>query len=336
MKHPKRAVVFLISAILVLILCGCFEKVSIAMSQDTMQVYVGETKKLEATVTPEKKELLWTSDANEIATVDANGNVTAVSEGSVIISAYVGNTRASCTVRVNPAGVRMNQSSLKIPVGNSSSLGVTTIPSGIKVVWSSSNPAIASVDANTGIVTAVATGTADITAAVGQTKAKCSITVTPNVYDLLKEQTVDNGVYENGSYHYTYLTNNYQGINYLHALMYNPVEKTVGVAIASSDAKASDALFYTFNEELDTPYFLAFFFFVKSSEISINIMGSFNPSDIGSTTGIINYDYYDGNPGTEDMFTDYIVGSVKLATDMLYGHFLAANDITLADLGFHY
>ncbi|MEG1384681.1 MAG: Ig-like domain-containing protein, partial [Oscillospiraceae bacterium] len=46
------------------------------------------------------------------------------------------------------------------------------------VAWSSSDPAIATVDAN-GLVTGVAAGSATITAAANGKTATCAVTVTP-------------------------------------------------------------------------------------------------------------------------------------------------------------
>lgn len=77
------------------------------MNQKTASVAVGATKKLTATVEPEdadNKTVTWSSSAEEFATVDSNGLVTAVAEGSATITAKTSNNlTATCAVTVNAA-----------------------------------------------------------------------------------------------------------------------------------------------------------------------------------------------------------------------------------------
>ncbi|MBQ7262736.1 MAG: Ig-like domain-containing protein, partial [Synergistaceae bacterium] len=61
-------------------------------------------------------------------------------------------------------------------------LTVTVVPAGATVVWASTDPAVASVDA-TGQVTAVAPGAAAITATAGGRMAVCVVTVTDGTPD---------------------------------------------------------------------------------------------------------------------------------------------------------
>ena len=63
---------------------------------------VGESTTLHATLTPEGavEELVWTSSDPTIVTVDANGTITAVKEGSATITVTAGAYRAQCEVTV--------------------------------------------------------------------------------------------------------------------------------------------------------------------------------------------------------------------------------------------
>lgn len=79
----------------------------VTLNQKTASVVVGATKQLTATVEPENaddKTVTWTSSDETKATVDSNGLVTAVAEGSATITAEtVNGIEATCAVTVNAA-----------------------------------------------------------------------------------------------------------------------------------------------------------------------------------------------------------------------------------------
>ena len=66
----------------------------------TLALKVGETGQLTAKVDPAGTAVTWNSDQEAIATVDANGLVTAVAAGTAIITAKAGDKKATCTVTV--------------------------------------------------------------------------------------------------------------------------------------------------------------------------------------------------------------------------------------------
>ena len=77
--------------------------------------------------------------------------------------------------------VNLNSTSLKLYEGDIAQLTATISPKDATdktVVWSSDNPAVASVD-QTGFVTALVAGTAKITAVAGGKSGSCSVTVSP-------------------------------------------------------------------------------------------------------------------------------------------------------------
>jgi beta-glucosidase len=85
---------------------------------------------------------------------------------------------------VQVTGVSLNPGTMSLPAGATGQLNATVSPSNAannNVTWLSSNPAVASVDAN-GKVTAVAAGTATITVTSvdGGKTATCTVTVTPS------------------------------------------------------------------------------------------------------------------------------------------------------------
>ena len=149
---------------------------------------VGETKQLTANVTSADLPLTWRSSNESIATVSASGLVTGVSEGAAIITVTTadGGFTGEYTVIVIsdkvPYILTIVPSVVSIDVGKTQLLYATIVPLDIiadNVTWSSSNAAIASVDA-TGLVTGISAGKATITATTedGSMTGASEITVT--------------------------------------------------------------------------------------------------------------------------------------------------------------
>ena len=95
----------------------------------------------------------------------------------------------ACGPKENPVvavtGVSLSQTSVSLEVGGSVSLTATVSPSDATdktVTWTSSNSGVASVSG--GVVSALAEGTATITATAGGKSAKCEVTVKPKVVDV--------------------------------------------------------------------------------------------------------------------------------------------------------
>ena len=124
--------------------------------------------------------------------MDANGKVTALRPGQATIRAKSGRKSAYCKVTVKAkevpvpvpvavTGVVLDKDALSLMIGSSSTLTATVLPENAadkSVSWSSSNAAVATVDAS-GKVTAVALGEAVITAKAGDQTASCKVTVIP-------------------------------------------------------------------------------------------------------------------------------------------------------------
>ena len=98
-----------------------------------------------------------------------------------------------CSVRcvqdnaeVEPASsLSIDKKSLKLLIGQSDIITATITPSFYDAVWTSDTPSVATVDHQSGKVTAVAKGTAIITASAGGVSASCTVTVsdTPDYID---------------------------------------------------------------------------------------------------------------------------------------------------------
>lgn len=165
---------------------------SITLDRYTLDLLVGDYYTLIATVLPEDatdKTVTWNSSDPNIATVDSDGKVKAIAEGEVNITATNFDVSATCKVTVTipeppiiPAtGISLNKTSAELEVGQSITLLATVTPEDATdktIIWSSSDPTIATVDAN-GIVTAIALGETTITATCGEVSAICNVTVIP-------------------------------------------------------------------------------------------------------------------------------------------------------------
>ncbi len=162
---------------------------SISLNETALELTEGETATLTATVLPENatdKTVTWTSDTPAVATV-ADGVVTAVAEGTAKITAKAGDASVLCTVTVKKKviaveGVTLDKTTLDLTVGGTATLTATVKPDNATdktVTWSCDNTAVATVA--DGVVTAVAEGTAKVTAHAGEASAVCTVTVKADV-----------------------------------------------------------------------------------------------------------------------------------------------------------
>ena len=172
----------------------------VTLSETALSLHPTEKATLTAAVAPENTTdtLVWTSSNDAVATVK-DGVVTAKSEGTATITAACGSAKAECVVTVLPpipaTGVTLDKAALKLYEGDAAKLTAMVKPEDTTdktIVWTSSDKTIATV--KDGAVTAVKTGTATITAACGEAKATCAVTVKAPVAPAQKD-----GVYQIGT-----------------------------------------------------------------------------------------------------------------------------------------
>lgn len=168
----------------------------IKVSPDTLTLTKkGETAQLTAEVTPsyaDNKRVTWQSSDEKVATVDENGKVTAVGNGTATITAtsVSGSYTATVSVTVKiPVEIQKltieAEKETLTKIGESTELKVKIEPENAdlqKLIWKSDNEKVATTDEN-GKVTAVGNGTAEITVTTEDGKITASIMITVKVPD---------------------------------------------------------------------------------------------------------------------------------------------------------
>lgn len=137
------------------------EATSLTLNKTEEIMNIGETISLEAKIEPENtthKDVKWESNNPNIVSVrndevfGGKAVVTALQEGEVIITASVGSITATCKITVNPTkleGISFDQAEKTLKEGESFVLTPVFTPenaSNKKVIWTSSNQSIATVD----------------------------------------------------------------------------------------------------------------------------------------------------------------------------------------------
>lgn len=114
MKKFKLILIGTIAAISLIGLQSCKDKevevTGITLNKTNITLEVGSTETIKAVVTPEDatdQEVKWTTSNDKIATVKG-GKVTAVAEGTAIITATAGGEEATCVMKVIPKEEEIN------------------------------------------------------------------------------------------------------------------------------------------------------------------------------------------------------------------------------------
>ena len=153
----------------------------ITISQTSLSMNSGTTAQLSATLSPEGAfgSVTWTSSNESVATVDANGVVTAVAGGNCTITATASGSlqTATCSVSVTQmvTSITLSQTSVVLELDDFVTFTATVLPANAankNVVWSSSNEDVAIIrngrvapfDYGTTIITCTAADGSGVTA----------------------------------------------------------------------------------------------------------------------------------------------------------------------------
>jgi len=242
---------------------------TVRLNKTELNLKVGQSETLQANVSPSTaplSSLRWTSSIPSIATIDQNGRVTGVSEGTTIISVYSenGTELATCTAIVSfqhVQSISLNSSELNMYKGKTVTLVATISPedaSNPAITWSSSNTAVATVS-STGLVTACNLGTTVITATSndGQKTASCSISVT-NYTPTSEPLDLSLAVWyqpNSGSAYIGYIP--YEDLNYVNLSDYNSIGLTIlnssGSFIMALEDASSEQMYHEASDFYNMP-----------------------------------------------------------------------------------
>lgn len=144
-----------------------------------LRLGVGGKHQIEYSISPQNasRKVDWSSSNNQVVTVSDSGLIKALSKGTAVITGKTkyGNLQKKFTVIVDerPSGIRISGQD-EITCQSTAQYNVNFEPAGSstseKVVWSSSNTSILTID-NNGKATAVGMGDVTITARLGDLKA---------------------------------------------------------------------------------------------------------------------------------------------------------------------
>lgn len=161
-----------------------------------------EQQRLVAKVLPEDSEeniVLWETSDENIATIADDGTLTAVAVGQVTVTASVGGVSGTCEVTVEgiPAsGLSLEPETADVLLGYNIKLKAVIAPENADerhVTWESENEGVCTVDSD-GTVSAIAVGSTDIVARLGDLEATCRINV------ILPEANVGDFYYSDGTW----------------------------------------------------------------------------------------------------------------------------------------
>jgi uncharacterized protein YjdB len=162
-------------------------KVEIVYDANIVSLDPAQSIQLIAKCYPEDADLTditWSSDYAIVATVDSKtGVLTGVSSGFATIRAsYNERIFDEIKVQVNvvePQAVAITPAEIKMTVGSKKRLSAQLTPANASgsLIWTSENLPVATVDSETGVVEAVAKGTADIKVQIGKVSAICKVVV---------------------------------------------------------------------------------------------------------------------------------------------------------------
>ena len=163
----------------------------ISISNAPQSLSVGSSAQLEAAVTPDDYigRVSWESSDTTVLRVLSNGKVVAVGQGEAVITASIGEATSSVTITVTGeqpgesglTGVSLDRYTLTLYAGEEAEqLTATLKPEGIEAAihWMSSNQTAATVSQD-GKITPLSAGITVVTAAAGDYRASCIVTVQP-------------------------------------------------------------------------------------------------------------------------------------------------------------
>ncbi|MGI6768795.1 MAG: Ig-like domain-containing protein [Bacilli bacterium] len=290
-----KRIIIIITILFILnsfILIGCRKPENdstprIELPQETLELFLGQTAKLTPVVKNTDENILWQTSNPQIATVDQEGMISAVGIGTVEISAFNDEVKATLTVivRKNDEKSSLAFSATSLTVDFYDTLYLQPIAVNCdesKFVWTSSDDEVLKVES--GVVTPHKYGEAEVTLTCGELSAKVKITV------------VDNGIVPTISY-------SHQQIELLEGKSLTLIPK---VKFNGKEVKGLEVNYESLNEQIAT----------------VDGNGAIKGVSVGQTKIIVNVSYRGYNFKTkevpvfvkEDVFISLSTNSVVLYT----------------------
>ena len=163
----------------------------IELNKTNVELLKGQNDKLSVKLVPEDTTytgtIEWSSSDESVVTVDKNGNINGLKEGTALITVKAienGNeiiATSEVTVKEIPLdSIEIDISNFDLEIGKTEKLNIICNPENttdnINIEWSSSNEKVATIDQN-GNIEALSVGTTVITAKVGEKTASVEVTV---------------------------------------------------------------------------------------------------------------------------------------------------------------
>lgn len=156
----------------------------VVLDSSYLQLSISETVKMNVTILPEnatEKTLIWSSDDDNIVTVDETGLVTGRDIGRTFIQVKCGELSDKCEVEVfkkGVTGIKLEQTSLTLQGATQIQLKADVTPEDttVPIKWESSNDLVLTVN-ESGLLTTHAPGDAVVTVSCGRYSDNCEIEV---------------------------------------------------------------------------------------------------------------------------------------------------------------
>lgn len=147
----------------------------VKLDKKKVTLYRGQSIKLIADVSS-RAVPTWKTNKKSVATVNPDGTITAIKNGTATITATVDGVSTTCEVIVKKPDINLSANEITIQVGSNELLDAM-VSSGNTPEWSTSNPNVATVNSN-GQVAGIKKGRAYIYAKEDGTKVRCTVYVT--------------------------------------------------------------------------------------------------------------------------------------------------------------
>lgn len=147
----------------------------VKLNKTKIKLYRGHSCQLSATVSS-GVDPTWRTNKKSVAVVDETGTITAIKHGTATITAKVDGVEKRCEVIVEQPVIKLSSTELTLKEGKTKKI-TASVSSRNSVLWSTSNPNVATVDSY-GTITALKKGRAYIYASEDGVKIRCTVYVT--------------------------------------------------------------------------------------------------------------------------------------------------------------